>query len=400
MSKPSGGEGVCNCCQQPICGGPTLDCDSISASKSKCGFQEYSGYASTPPKYYLRLNRRYTRTDRSHYTQPVCDEVNADVDEDRSYELVMNSSTCQQTATGCPLFVFGEPWNGVRTVTRTEDWFDPLTPCHHDEHETYTWVCGDVTIVVTESPTGCPNSCECGSVGCHSGCSDTVVTTTTATSQTIATTYTPDLFCPGGGGQTAFHSRHEQDVTTLSDEFTTAMLIANTIAALNHYTPTFGGDRAGFNSGDCSAFRNLSSTESSYSIRRTKYRVRHQPTASSYLRVWLRKRFRPVGTFGSSDVLTDLADYIWTGTPSSGNLSMADSSHRYSDVQNQINGDIREELEPAENGTATVEIKKWSCVQGYTPDDPQSSGARPFPDNNPNGFPAQPAIIPVTYPHL
>jgi hypothetical protein len=412
MSKPSGGEGTCNCCQQPICDAPTLLCDSISASKSKCGWTEYSGHMSSPPKRYLKFNRRYTRTERNLDTQPLCSQTNANVDEDRSYELVIDPSTCQQTATGCPGFTFGEPYNGTRVVRRQVDWSDQtlddgqvIPGCHDGVTETTTWNCGITTEDdVSDGGGGCGGhggyACSCGGQTCTSGCSQTTVTTTTATSETINTDYTPTLICPGGGGQTASFSSHSQQLTTLSVEFTTAQLISITIAALNQYSTAFGGSANRNGTGDCSALRDLSNDESSYSIRRTKYKLHHLPTSSSYLKVWLRKRFRPEGTFGSSDVVTDLAAYIWNGSPSSGGLAFADSSHRYSDSQNQITtGVLGEVVEPDGDGTMTVEINKWSCVDGYTPDDATSTGARPFPDNHPNGWPATPNPIPVQYPH-
>lgn len=50
----------------------------------------------------------------------------------------------------------------------------------------------------------------------------------------------------------------------LSNEYTTAMLVSNTITALPPYPGTF--------TGTCSAYRNLSSDETSYNIRRFRYK--------------------------------------------------------------------------------------------------------------------------------
>src|SRR4051812_36637261 len=46
-------QGACNCCAQPICPVPQFACDSVSVSKSKCGFAEY-GAPSSPPKIYRK----------------------------------------------------------------------------------------------------------------------------------------------------------------------------------------------------------------------------------------------------------------------------------------------------------------------------------------------------------
>lgn len=189
-------------------------------------------------------------------------------------------------------------------------------------------------------------------------------------------------------------TEHLSVLEELSDEYTTAQLIADTVAALNHYCVQFAGDANRSPTGTCSAFRDLSTDEVTYTIRRTKWKVRHFPTASCYLKVWIRKRFRPKGGTGATDVFTDLASYVWNGQPTEEGLCFADSEKVYSDVANRIDSAATEELEPPTNGTTTIEIKKWSCLEGYEPDDPLNDGNRPNPDLHPNSWPPAPVAAP------
>jgi hypothetical protein len=108
-----------------------------------------------------------------------------------------------------------------------------------------------------------------------------------------------------------------------------------------------------------------------------KWRLAHEPTGSCYLKVWLQKRFSPEG--GSSDTITPLTAYEWTGT---GNPCFAEALLPPDDLANLIASSPTEESVPATDGTTTIEIVKYSCVEGYEPDitDPEN----PQPD----GFPA------------
>jgi hypothetical protein len=143
---------------------------------------------------------------------------------------------------------------------------------------------------------------------------------------------------------------------------TTAELIQRTVDSLPAWPESWNGG---------SAFRNLSPDESSYSIRRMKWRMKHQPSGTCYLKVWLQKKFVPES---GSTVITPLTPYEWTGT---GNPCLPDPEKTYTHPDNAILGTETEEQEPATDGTVTIEIVKWSCVEGYEP----GSG-------EPNGFPS------------
>lgn len=187
----------------------------------------------------------------------------------------------------------------------------------------------------------------------------------------------------------------------VSNEYTTALLKTNTVDALPEYPVDLTGICSfgvsgqwpvAPSSGDCShckAFANLAPDETSYTIRRVKFKIRHFPSGSCYLKVWLRTRFRPEGTSGASDVFTDLTPYEWTGAGGTAPFCLVDPDKAYDHVDNRIDSDFFDEVEePATDGSLYVEIKKYSCLEGYEPDDPEDDGTRPDPDPNPNGWPA------------
>jgi len=165
-----------------------------------------------------------------------------------------------------------------------------------------------------------------------------------------------------------------QTTTTYSSENPwelTSSLIARTIAAL----PDWGGwDEWG--AGDyLDVIRSLSPApiEYSYSIRRIKWRIQHYPTGTCYLKVWLQKRFED----GIGDpVLTPLAPYTWTAT---GNPCFPDPTKEPYDDANLLLTEEQEEDEPSTNGITTIEIVKFSCVEGYEPADGQPNGFPPAP---------------------
>lgn len=154
--------------------------------------------------------------------------------------------------------------------------------------------------------------------------------------------------------------------SSLVSSESTADLITRTIAALPDYPGTY--------SGACSSYRNLSPDESSYSIRRTKWRVVHEPTGLCYLRVWLQKRFTPEG--GGADVITPLTPYEWTGT---GTPCFTEPMLPPNAEENIVRSSPTEEIEPSTDGTTVIEILKWSCVPGYTPPDDGSANGYPVP---------------------
>lgn len=168
------------------------------------------------------------------------------------------------------------------------------------------------------------------------------------------------------------------DAGTVSEEYTTATLIAHTVATL----PAYSGDYRPVTDGGNFALRILSADESSYTVRRFKFVLKHPPTQSCYLKVWLRTRFVPAD--GSATVLTDLAPYEWIGT---GDPCFPAPTQGLDAAANVVVSDACEVQEPATDGRTKVEIKKYSCLAGYEPADPDDDNARPTPDPRSNCLP-------------
>lgn len=348
---------ACDCCNEPICFAPVLYCDSISASKSKCGFAEFVN--STPPRRYLVRTASSSRTCSYHSSSggggggDDSSNIVTVVTFDR--HTCLSSSVCSGSSSAS---------NGV--TSRSAD------PCTGYEACLGLGAGADLNVCGLCYGAGIFNP----GIVCNGD--PTAITSTSIHSSFSCFANTYSLSSSG------------ESSTDLSNEYTTAQLIADTIALLNHYCIDFGGDADRVATTSCSAFRDLSTDELTCTIARTKWKVRHYPTASCYLKVWVRKRFRPQGTTGSADVLTDLAAYLWSGMPKDEGLCLKDSTKPPNHVDNRIDSFATEELEPPTNGTTTIEMKKWSCLEGYEPDDPLANGNRPSPDLHPNGWPPAP----------
>lgn len=106
-----------------------------------------------------------------------------------------------------------------------------------------------------------------------------------------------------------------------------------------------------------------------------KWRMKHLPPITCYLKVWLEKTFTPAGMPAETPVEVT---YEWIGT---GNPCLNDPALPVNDPNNYIFGDATEILPPATNGLTVIEILKFSCVQGYEPDISDTENPQP------NGFP-------------
>lgn len=123
--------------------------------------------------------------------------------------------------------------------------------------------------------------------------------------------------------------------------------------------------------------------KSGITLRKIKWRVRHLPTGSCYLKVWIRKTFTPAATDPPTvpppaPTVTE-ETYEWTGT---GNPCLTAPTDPADADSQKITGTENEVGVPDQPGTTTVEILKYSCLPGYTPDvsDPEN----PQPSGYPN----------------
>jgi len=203
----------------------------------------------------------------------------------------------------------------------------------------------------------------CGSFFFGAGClqcsgTGTVYSNTaTATTKSYTGSYTSDsVSCSASGS------------STLSDEYTDEMLTEDAEASM----PDFDDD---WNDGAWS-FRFL--TQDNLTLRKAKWRIRHLPTGSCYLKVWYRTRFRE----GPSDPWSNHGadqSYVWNGE---GNPCLIDPSKGYSHADNYIFSEPEVIPYPEENGENHIEIRKWSCVKGYEPEisDPSNPQPNGYPD--------------------
>lgn len=158
-----------------------------------------------------------------------------------------------------------------------------------------------------------------------------------------------------------------QDIS-ISDEYTTAQLISNTLGGLPAWPDTWNDSPV--------AYRNLSPDEFSLSVKSIKCKLKHYPTGTCYLKVWIDKVFTPKnpdGTDGTPEV-TPVEPYVWdVGAP-----GLSDPSKAYTDESNIVDDMPEIEVDaPDTNGRVELTIRKFTCLRNYEPPD----------DGSKNGFP-------------
>ena len=239
-----------------VCDLPTLLCDSIEASLTKCGFVEFAGHESTPPKIYLKRTFSGSLTNRTYDSGVACTGTYVEV-------TSTYAGYCEYDGVDC-----GTPTHSGLTI------------------EGVAWGCGDAFA------TGC-SAVEC-------------VPVVTATSAT----YTGDNTC-----RTATE-HYGTAADTLTIEYATSDLIANTLSALPSYPGTWAGT--------CSAYRDLSTDEMTYTVRRLKYKFT-LPTLTgcvSYSFTWLEGSTPRSYTWNGTD--TETGEYTVSEPGSNGTIAITD----------------------------------------------------------------------------
>lgn len=119
---------------------------------------------------------------------------------------------------------------------------------------------------------------------------------------------------------------------------------------------------------------------------RSRFRIKHQPTASCYIKVWLRSRFTPEGATagGDSDILADLPAYEWSGASSGAGsgLCLKDTTLSPAHEGNAWYGEWTDIPAPPANGFTVIE-GKWSYIEGV---EPEWGSDRDIGINNPFAF--------------
>ncbi len=283
----------------PCCPAAVIYCDYISASLTKCGFAEF-GTPSSPPKKYR------TKAQTGGLTNS-CDFGGPNEQTDASFwygDITYARGSCAITDTrylrvGVTLGTDVGNCFGVRDFAGEKA--DDLSG--GDSKGCYMWAtdCATVTLYALQ--------------GCCTG-TGTIVSTTV---KTYADNSCPPFGCEDGTvtGPTV--------TVTLSNEYTTAHLIADTISALPSYPGTFS------TSGSCSSYRNLSSDELTYSLRRFKYKfiLPDLTGIECYKITWLE---------GATP-----REYEWNGT----------------DTETPVYGPVEE---PASNGSVFINTIVFDCV--------------------------------------
>lgn len=336
---------------------PTLLCDSVAASKTKCGFFEFTGYASTPPKRYLsRTNEKTGSWTRVGNPGGGCEGMPFAVATiDRVY-----TETYSVTPTGCSIGYHDCEGSGSL--------------------DTYTYtIIGGACVQQTHTPCVTTFSCAGWSVSCHcanpdapigsNGCCQytcsllSIATTTTATTQTKVFTKQTGT-CEGHSGSTT-------ETVTLSNEYTTALLKTNTVAALPAYAGLFNGGIAGtcitcgsgYSAGQsccCSAYAHLSTNETSYTIRRFKHKFTLEEDAEADLDLRWKELFIP--TLAAAVTYNGVLYNIGDADPNP-------SHWTYTERDTMIFEGFDESAiftveEPVANGTTTI-----ACVEAKWADD-------------------------------
>jgi hypothetical protein len=204
-----------NPCVAPAAPLPTIKCDSISSTATKCGFEEYVD-VSTPPKIYI--------------------------------QKTFSGSSYVQNWNGDPAGCYGDCFeqSEYEYSGATRGGYDCIVTESGNLKETVTSPCGINVTSITNTP------CTAIDQPPFSGNYNQVLTN-------ITNTYT-GIGCQTGTGFYTGGSVAE----TLSDEYTTDALITYTVSNLPSYPDTF--------TGTCSSLRYLSSNELTYAIRRFKYK--------------------------------------------------------------------------------------------------------------------------------
>lgn len=294
------------------CSTPTLACDSISASKSKCGYTEFA--PSDPPKYYLVK----TSVSSGSYDAPPPPGCTGTATNSWSSTRVdtTDEDTCVQSCTSA---------SGSSSVD--VPWTGPFcSPCSSSGAASCsggnTSFCGFGSSDI-RSYTGCAWTftpiCNTGIEAACAACGPSVVDTATVETSTWA--------CNPAPGNINVNTTL---TVTLSSEYTTASLIANTEAALPSYPGTF--------SGSCSASRDLSDDETTYSIQRFKYKFTWADPLPSDCKIsWIERTYDSDGNPVSD---TPMSETVLAG---------------------ETESTVYEVMEPADNGTVGVVFPIGAC---------------------------------------
>lgn len=347
------------CCQDcndsPPCPEPGLEFISVSADCELCGFglHSHAGLSAGDLDRVFRYRDSVqsgssTQTTSSGSGYSETNTYNQDATTRR--ERVMVDGTCT-TKFLEGTYLFNSTTDSVAPgVNRTDDFTDSTSAGPSE-----VWS-GTETYTETGDPDGTEDN--------YSIASDTVGDALTATSawSYSALSYTRSYAWRNG---------------TMTEEVTYSGEVTSCDLSFPAY-PSWESDGGDAPTGDQGYFESAENLRSGiyFSQTKLKYRVRHLPTGTCYLKVWISKIFTPAGGSPGTPVITS---YEWTG---SGNPCLTVPLDPVNADSQKINGSETEVGVPASAGITTVSLLKWSCVPGYEPDvsDPENLQPNGFPD--------------------
>jgi len=237
-----------SCCECPTA---TVEWDSVSVTKEKCGLVEFSGYESTPPKRYLTATFAGISATVYFTNGDPCADSQDPYDIVYSGSATLDSLSCDVEACGAFLVV-------TEPITSTTFAY-PVFITGYTPDTLRDDMAADI----------CPHACADFSAENSSG-----TITETPVSAVLAT------YRSGVGS------------CTLSSEYTTALLISNAEASLPAYDDDWD-DTAG-------SVSNLSTDELSIAIRESRYRLRFSipttNTGTNFRATWVERFIAEAGT--------------------------------------------------------------------------------------------------------
>ena len=358
---------------------PTLECISITAdcSNHPCGEIDPDApepdLDADPP-----VPAKYCKNVVTHHGDGEGDTT-------KTYSLD-DDGNCTSTCSGSWTHRNGQKsaahtWEEAGTTTT-------LTCTASESTVTYSYD-GSASCTPTEEVDDTPHSSGSGSsvsVG-ESGvstCTDGVMTTT-VTSGGSSFTITRDVDECGCSGATPVEITPDTKTYTECEEVPECDLTFPDWPEWESDTPDDPPPELEEGQGhESTAIRDWSPGGATKTETKVKWRIRHSPTGTCYLKVWLRKTTTVTGDPDADppveDTVTtdDSETYQWEGT---GNPCIENPDDGASDPSNDIVGEENDLDPPDENGSITIEILKFSCLRDYEPDVTDEENPQP------NGYP-------------
>jgi hypothetical protein len=354
--------GACNCCEEPPCAEPVLE--FVSVVGEVCG--EINPEDGLTYSVIVETDIYGKTTTRSYTVDPETGECSHTTVCGGGYTETSYSKSvgCWQSF-GDPIYQSTQEHNVIMTVTYPEDCEAPPEVVYSGSGSN-DWICIE--------------NCEEAR-----GAWGATYTYDPATGEPIESLYGDDppfLYPPGGFGVCDPEVAYISTVTRVPEIAAEATTDYSILAEISYPEwPAWEGESEdpllpgqGY----------LGTSELSATVRRKiKYRLRHLPSGTCYLKVWIRKTFTPAATVPPTDPLPaptiTESTYEWVGT---GNPCLTVPTDAIDAESQKISGTPIEVPVPSGLGTTAVEILKYSCVSGYEPDisDPENPQPNGFPD--------------------